>query len=682
MQPPVPREAVMDDTVYCLDVETNHNFFADGVLVHNCQDLNPLQWALIEQWAQHAERLVLAGDPAQAIYTHVGARPDELLTPLPADQRALLGKERSYRLPRAVHAFAEDYLRREHSPAIMEGRDWKPRDADGDVRRVGGAWQDGEAIAAHAVHAAQDGTVMVLATCAYMLGPTISVLRDSGEPFHNPYRRPNPQWNPLHRSRNRYQRADDADIGTSTIDRLRAFLSEEWTWAQAWRWLEMLSAQGERGIWQRRGLRADFVEMVERAGRAPITIDDLRVGLTDAALEAVRGRDLRWLVASATQRYQAPLRYGAAVVRRHGPQGLTQEPKIMVGTNHCSPPDELILTKRGQVPIAELVLGFDRVVGYHRPTNTILGSEAHKSSRGYDFQRSEQPYSGPLIVLTTPLSQTRVTPNHRVLVKFDDDAFCGRWVVYLMRRNDWWRIGICVSAHRPYRAGGVAARLSTEQGDAAWILAVCESRREALMMEGMLQAKYGIPGLTFQSAKARALNDEDLHVVHTASASWVGVRAHAALADLGMSPSWPLYRRGVDESGNGKRNMRGWFETEAANLVCLSNRVCMAVYTGGRKAVPARASVTSVPYDGPVFGLEVSPHHRYLSGNAVVHNSVKGGEGMTVIQIPEISRAAYVDGFKPGGHDANTRTLYVGLTRARERLWITGMSRAGYSAGV
>jgi hypothetical protein len=40
-------------------------------------------------------------------------------------------------------------------------------------------------------------TVMVLATCSYMLEPLMAVLKRRGLPFHNPYRRKRRDWNPL-----------------------------------------------------------------------------------------------------------------------------------------------------------------------------------------------------------------------------------------------------------------------------------------------------------------------------------------------------------------------------------------------------------------------------------------------------------------------------------------------------
>jgi DNA helicase-2/ATP-dependent DNA helicase PcrA len=355
------------------------------------------------------------------------------------------------------------------------------------------------------------------------------------------------------------------------------------------------------------------------------------------------------------------------VVRRRGVEALMKRPKVMVGTIHCSPPDEMIMTKRGQVPISELQPS-DRLVGYHLGTNSILGNGGHKNSKGYEFERSERHYSGRLITIATNRSRTRVTPNHRVVARFDEGAFCGRWAVYMMRRGNWWRVGICTTAHRPYRPGGVNGRLATEQADAGWILSVHETREAAIAAEAVIQARFGIPGLTFEAARNRTLSSAALHQIHEETAPFVSLRAGQALIELGLGPDWPLYQRGVVEE-KAKRNMSGWFVTEAANLMPLSGRVEMATYNGTRKAAPLRATVVTEDYDGPVYGLDVPPYHYYISGGAVVHNSVKGGEADVCYLSPDLSRAGF-NQWAPRGPSRNPiiRQFYVGMTRARETL--------------
>lgn len=64
--------------VYDISVEDNHNFYANGILVHNCQDLNPLQKRLIDNSIASNGRFVAVGDENQTIYSFQGSNLDSL----------------------------------------------------------------------------------------------------------------------------------------------------------------------------------------------------------------------------------------------------------------------------------------------------------------------------------------------------------------------------------------------------------------------------------------------------------------------------------------------------------------------------------------------------------------------------------------------------------------------------
>lgn len=59
-----------ENYTYDLTVEKNHNFYANGVLVHNCQDLNPVQLDIIK--GLNGTK-VIVGDSNQQIYSWRGA---------------------------------------------------------------------------------------------------------------------------------------------------------------------------------------------------------------------------------------------------------------------------------------------------------------------------------------------------------------------------------------------------------------------------------------------------------------------------------------------------------------------------------------------------------------------------------------------------------------------------------
>ncbi len=76
VEPWTPR----DPYVYDLTIEGTHAFYADGVLVHNCQDENFAQQLIAESLARRHGNYMVVGDPAQAIYGFRGSDPKGLLT--------------------------------------------------------------------------------------------------------------------------------------------------------------------------------------------------------------------------------------------------------------------------------------------------------------------------------------------------------------------------------------------------------------------------------------------------------------------------------------------------------------------------------------------------------------------------------------------------------------------------
>ena len=185
------------------------------------------------------------------------------------------------------------------------------------------------------------------------------------------------------------------------------------------------------------------------------------------------------------------------------------------------------------------------------------GGTNNPETDGFTFEKSARPYRGKLVVLETERSRTRVTPNHRVLAAFNQ-KFLEKWCVYLMRKGEWWRIGICTTAHSPYRSGGVGGRLATEQADAGWILEVHETREEAILSEAFWQTRYGIPGLTFRAGKGRKLTDEKLAAIHEAAAGFLQERVNLLFSETCLQKDMPLYTRSSPHQQKvNKRNMRG-----------------------------------------------------------------------------------------------------------------------------
>jgi superfamily I DNA/RNA helicase len=97
------------------------------IFADEAQDLNRMQLSLVRKWGERANYFIVAGDDDQTIYSFTGATPEAFLDPdIPDDHKIVL--KQSYRVPRAVHRFAEEMIRR---VTRRQPKEYLPRPEDG-----------------------------------------------------------------------------------------------------------------------------------------------------------------------------------------------------------------------------------------------------------------------------------------------------------------------------------------------------------------------------------------------------------------------------------------------------------------------------------------------------------------------------------------------------------------------
>lgn len=638
------------------------------------QDLVNVQLALVRKWAKHMQYAMIVSDANQCIYSFLGASPDALLTDdIPETNKHVL--EQSYRVPRAVHAYATEWIKQ---ASVREDAAYYPRDYEGEVKRSTAQWAKPETALQEIRPYLDEGkTVMVLASCSYMLDPLIKLLKESGTPFSNYWRRKQGRWNPLHASR-----------GVSASQRILSLLRPDprvwdtdarmWTHEELRQWAEVLNARG--GIFARAGKA--LLETYKGNGEV-VSVEQLTDVFSEQVVDdLIFNSDLiEWfeknLMASKRHSFEFPL----LVAKTHGAKALKDEPLLTVGTCHCSPPDELVLTNHGQVAMEDLNPTVHRILSYNDNDNRVAWSWAdalnvRKRHQHYaNFIVAKNPYRGRMLTITTAASKTRVTPNHVIRTRYAD-AFYNKWCLYLMRRGDWWRVGICTSAHRPYRSGGVMGRLYTEQADDGWILGLYETRKDAMMAEAIVHGKYGMPSATFEVSSSRQTTREDMRYIHEATKEYVSERVEQLLSDYGLLAEYPLY---VRRKGSERRGMSGYaFDTAASNFMP-GYMMIPTIRDDAKSQVDSPvwmdAELIEEYYDGDVYSLDVPPFHYYISGGAVVHNSVKGGQCSTTLLFPDLSRSGMQEYLSMGeARDAVIRTFYVGATRCSQSLILASPS--------
>lgn len=296
------------------------------VFLDEAQDMSALEMRLALHWATEAEQTIIVGDADQCLFEWRGSSQAAFLGPASVSEHVL---SQSYRVPRTVHAYAVDWVKRiRDRPDVA----YEPRPEDGSVRTTHATFNDPRLLL-DAVEAQPEGeSSMILASCAYMLEPTTRMLRERGVPFHNPYRKTNGRWNPL-----------------ASANRPLAFLRPHasvwgdahrlWSFDELRLWLEPLDGKG----WLVRGVKEDTKQLCA-SGRKdePVPIDYFTSMLKgDDAAEARRMivNDDPWLAlrwwASKLRAKEAPrFAYPVQIAERYGPAKLRETPRVIVGTIH------------------------------------------------------------------------------------------------------------------------------------------------------------------------------------------------------------------------------------------------------------------------------------------------------------------------------------------------------------
>jgi superfamily I DNA/RNA helicase len=324
------------------------------LVVDEGQDMTPLETELALEWGKRADSLVIALDDDQAIMEWRGGDPRKLLELGIDDEykvdRLVLGK--SYRIPAAAHAAAEQWVRR---LSIRADKEYRPRtrtepvvdehgepvfDTDGEQMQrdtgevvTGAAWCVHESIESPSLVTRIDEeitrgrSVMVIASCAYMLQTLTKGLREEGIPFHNPYRPTEALWNPLGR-RN----------GVSTASRVLAYLMPHegmgefgrlWTGKDIKLWAELVKLK-ESGMVS--NAKQEIVNLPD--GEIPWHVTASLFNDPEKLTRAVTP-DLGWLAENLLAGKEKAAAYALQVARKRGPLALLDRPMVTIGTIHA-----------------------------------------------------------------------------------------------------------------------------------------------------------------------------------------------------------------------------------------------------------------------------------------------------------------------------------------------------------
>jgi hypothetical protein len=252
-----------------------------------------------------------------------------------------------------------------------------------------------------------------------------------------------------------------------------------------------------------------------------------------------------------------------------------------------------------------------------------------------------QPFKGRLITVETASGlRSRYTPDHHCVVMLGMPCH-DRWVVYMMRQGDRYRVGACQGQYgSQHDAFGPIVRARQERADAIWVLSQHASKAAALSAEALCHRS--VPSRCFESSggyewwNARRSNDRQM--------------VESLLAGYGLSVDAPLLER----TGSWLDRTRTPFVTQARNLLDgmfvlpIDNAVIKNRSATVRKTSWEPIIVSQEPYEGEVVSITVADDHTYVADGIVTHNSWRGAVNAMDTVSPDVPRTYLTQSWRFG----------------------------------
>jgi len=289
----------------------------------------------------------------------------------------------------------------------------------------------------------------------------------------------------------------------------------------------------------------------------------------------------------------------------------------------CQPAGTPVLTLSGYKNIEDLDPAVDRLVTFNRRESRFPGS-------GSEFEiASREVDSSSLIEITLADGTKHVcTDNHKWVARTRGRK--GTYATYLMAKGVRWRVGtVQVFAGKPSEKNGsfrLKMRMNQEAADAAWILKIFDTDRDARCYEQIVSCRYGIPQVTFRPPCGVRTNLDEGYIEQVFNS--LGDLTKNGLECLRghcLSPEHPMCRK-ADRCKNGPMASR---LIHAANLIPGIHRVPKM----GEKKKCEWVDIVScrrLPPGKPtrVWSMNVQQNNTYVTqGGVVTGNSIHSFAG-------------------------------------------------------
>lgn len=284
--------------------------------------------------------------------------------------------------------------------------------------------------------------------------------------------------------------------------------------------------------------------------------------------------------------------------------------------DQCQPPGELVLTDHGYKPIESLDPVNDRLISYDKAHSCCYAARK--------FSVATRHFDGYLREVCCMDKSTLATPDHKWLVKLDKST--DRYVVYLMRRGGDFRVGWC-QAMRVDGCVHWGVRANLEKADALWVLDAFETREEASMVESWVSACFGIttaPFIPHGEAMVLYTPESLKELFRRLSFNEPKERAVRCLGHFGRLYEHPMW---TPQIAGGRRFGSSIFIVNSCNII--HGMMLLPIYAGKNVKWEPVKWVGHKRYRGPVYSMNVEPHHTYVTNGIVTHNCIYSFQGAT-----------------------------------------------------
>jgi DNA helicase-2/ATP-dependent DNA helicase PcrA len=285
--------------------------------------------------------------------------------------------------------------------------------------------------------------------------------------------------------------------------------------------------------------------------------------------------------------------------------------------DQCQPAGtKVLLADDTEINIEELDPSVHELRVYDKHDALICGGH----NKGFHFSINSRKYSGAICDISAGGKQTACTGNHKWWVKWSHRSL-NKNVVYLMKQGDRFRVGWCQLFSKKGNSH-LSVRCRLENADAAWILGVFDTKKDASVYEQIISVRFGIPTIMFRPNDGCGYYDKEAIDYIFSEVGPLSYAALKCLSEHGKDISNPFWIKNLKTH----RGAETVFGVTADNFE--PDLFKVPVREGRRNIRWEDASISKrIVIDIVVYSLDVEKHHTYIADGICTRNSIYSFRG-------------------------------------------------------